>query len=81
MRSLVLYKKETCPFCRKVMGFISSAGRTSCTGTLLRILMLLMNWSAWEENARSPACSLTESLCMEDMEVGVQVRKSRESAH
>ena len=28
MRSLVLYKKETCPFCRKVMGFISSTGRT-----------------------------------------------------
>ena len=28
MRSLVLYKKETCPFCRKVMGFISSAGWT-----------------------------------------------------
>ena len=27
MRSLVLYKKETCPYCRKVMGFISSAGR------------------------------------------------------
>ena len=28
MKSLVLYKKETCPYCRKVMGFISSTGRT-----------------------------------------------------
>jgi len=27
MRSLILYKKDTCPFCRRVMEYISSAGR------------------------------------------------------
>ena len=27
MRSLILYKKDTCPFCRKVMEYILSAGR------------------------------------------------------
>lgn len=27
MKSLILYKKDTCPYCRKVMEYISSAGR------------------------------------------------------
>ena len=26
--TLELYKKDTCPYCRKVMSFISSTGRT-----------------------------------------------------
>ena len=26
--NLILYKKDTCPYCRKVMSYISSSGRT-----------------------------------------------------